>query len=395
MDPDTNIFYLEAVQDDLGSGYRLFTNEDAVYELRATEEYESRVYSAEGEWHGKVRFLIDDNTEAYAHLQDFSDMVERFYQDDIDLNNLEFHDHVKSGIPYPVSTEDFSASYCQEHLFTAPLSDEAIKKIARYEGWETSKNAGFLGTVVGGGVGGLVGGLLGTVGGPVGVGVGAIEGASIGAGVGGGLLGVGGVGSGILVSREAQKKVEGQINAEDIAGLSSDKAKKIVNSRNSQHEGFMVDILERQTPIFDTLNERNLLNTLAEESNEYTEEMMERRDTLNRQFNTEDLEYVFDLHFHEFDQLTGVTVAGKHDSYEDAAQFVARVTDINTEPVQPSIFQNPEAIAFMSEHLVESKREQFLDDAWDANTTNAVDGALEQYFPELDEYWMGKLPDEE
>lgn len=381
VDWGKTIFYTEPVQDALGGGKRLYTTADDVFEIRVQDAYESRLYPGVDGWYGKVRFLVDEDEDAFEQLVDVAEIVETEYGATLDINNIAFYEHVKDERSYTTTTGNSAvkAVYNADHRINIPLSPQIRKKAVRRGTLRGGAKNVAAPSIAGIGIGGFVGAIAGAAGGPPGLVVGAGIGTALGSGAAS-LIGVN------WTRKELEEYKQGDPSKPNWVAPA-------IERQLERYDGNVQDLVEQSGSFLEQVNERNMLNQqLAENKTLYDTDKLERREELNEKNLDEQMKDIFDVQFYKIDKLQGVVVSGQQDTYQDAIQFVGDITaaPIDDAPTRPSVFHNPDAVEYMSEYLVESAREQFLDNAWKADTTNEVDAALSEHFPELDECWLEK-----
>lgn len=358
MDEPTELYYREAIQDELGDGLRLLTTHDDVYEAREQDGVETRMYTADDQWNAKIRQPTTDLEDAYDTFYTMLETFNELEQTDMSVTPDEFLDRVKDRDSIKRLDTSAAVRYDEE--------DNDIGEV------ELSSGETFIQVV--GGIGGYAatGGAIGALAGPPGM-------------ASGTLLGVmGGMGMAIVdvmamsrhdpnKYREAADKSNTPISL-SYKTLRSSKNKfrrwKHARQQEKQRQQF------EQPDLLEDVNELRCIEGRMKQLN--TVEAHGVRDELQEKDPDQMLDAALSVAFHNFEKQAGVTATGTFDTYEDAAAFLATVTDTEQPGEQPSIYTNEDAFTdlfgLMNEYELERDQEVLAQKAHEQG-----DGAVLEY----------------
>lgn len=377
-DRETDVFYAAMIDDELGEGIRLQTQDDAVYEMRGDGVMETRLYGEEDEWHVKARIPVDGGEEdAYEVFRDIIYDLGDTYDEDVTVPALAFMEgNHRRDLDF-MSTLVTARYNAEEDVdISVDLPDERIdwvKASARSLGTYTAKPA-----AVGGGV---MGGMFGLAAAITAAGDPALSlaGAGIIAAVTGGgaaaLAGLGGAGAwGWKEGYPVWKREAEDARFEHHPGGRTKKWKHRFKEKREQkkiEEGRNGVPLQDDT-FLNRLNERNRLAATVDEVDDYEE--AERF----RELDESGIQAMFDaamtFQFTGFEDRDGVTLAASTTSYREAAELAADIVGSDTQPQErPTLYHDRDAFVRLFEAAPEADRERMVAAAMEDATEDVTD----------------------
>lgn len=359
-----DVFFVTAAVDNWGRGFRIYDNEENVYEARHLGEADVRLYTHGDVWEtcirkrfydtdkpgrvGRIRNRLFGPDPAYTVFRDTADNLETFYGIDLRMDQDEFDHWKKEDNEIAVSDINKTVSVNWEHEIDFP--QKYFAKVPYY------------------------------------------------------LMPMGGIyGEGGRAITELSNHPElGAIafaaaGLFPLAGWAGPKGAEIYVNRRNKKRIQTVDALEDD--VFSRINEQNRLEALRD-IQEYTnflgDEKEERHRELRNQKLYDELKTLMGIQFHEFNHLKGVIATTSAETYEDAATFAAVAAGDDPEQVPdkaPSIYQECDVF---QELLDEMTVESDVDDtmylvpagktvirkAVSADTTHEIDMLLEREYSE-------------
>lgn len=311
------LVYWEEIDDELGDGFRLFTEEDAVYESRILDDTLTAAYRDSEDWNAKVRFPLadpDDAEQAYKTYADLAHRIEDEYDTDLSLTVKAFNDQLQDGT---VSNDTNETAL---HYHPEPQLDIAPRRLKRLAS-SAPGAAGYtlVGKIYGGGLGmavGTLGGLGALIGGTPDL-LAPMAGGGLGLGVA-----FGGAGGGMV-------------------------------AKDYYHDKFPADTIKRRRyrndpdhmlTLLTDVNRLHHLNEKLEVADTYVQDDVDAYESLRNAAPDEDMDLFLDLFFHDLHKRQGITTTFTTDSYDHATDFITHVTETpDREMDEPSIHTNPNA----------------------------------------------------
>lgn len=355
-EPDTDVFHAEHVTDELGEGVRLYTAADDIYEMRADDGVETRIYREEETWCVKVREPVPDDLEAaYEVFRDTAHRIGDAYGWDVTVPAYDFMDGDHRLDLEPVELSG-SLRYRQERQID--LSIDVPKK--RRHSVLASLGSLTIWEGLGGGIGAAVGGGLGLVAGVP------VEGAMLGSAVGGG----GGSFMWLVDQEDTYRKGNPEAPTygirEDIRERARRKKEEAMREADELEEGA---IIER-------VNERNRLNAEINTVEDFGQ--AERLKDLQEEAVGETFDALMAAHFNQFHQWDGVIADVEVDAYADAYRFAASVAETRQEAVErPSIYTDRDAFGGVFEALPDADRDVLVANVLERGASDAVTAYLD------------------
>lgn len=362
--PPTLLYYREPVQDELGDGLRILTSHDDVYEARAAEDIETRIYSDGEQWQAKVQNPVTDMEEAYDRVVASVNSINDLGDAGLAVDPEVFLEGVDRYDTFGLEGNGFTVKYREtgEGLEATGLSDGA--QIAYFlGGWGSYAGAGATGGFA---VGGPPGALVGGLGGAAAYYLEALFNADAGD---------------LDLEKVAENKSRSPMML-PYRGIRS--AKNRV--RNWRHRRSQRKAQEQyqQPELLNDVNELHCILSRMQQNN--TIQGHEQRDRLKDKDPDETLEAALNIAFHRFEEQPGVTATGTFELYDDAAAFMATLTDTDTPTTRPSIYTRPDAFKTIFERCVEydlTDDQQILTQNAHKNGSANVLSYLEDEHPDL------------
>lgn len=301
-----------------------------MYEVRATEDAESRIYQDGRDWTASIRFPVSDNEEAYDRFAEAASVIKEITGDDLGLSVAAFDDALQDG-SVREQGDDTTLRYNAEDKINVPPGK---LRRALEQAPDVVVPSGLVGALGGsaGGLFGMIGGILGEValGLPPGT---LVFPATTGGGAAGGLVGAGAAFRGWKDNHDPPYSEEA------------------IRRRK------YVDADRPDGSLLDAVNEKRLLdNYLESAASSYRTEDVERRRDLREQDPEADLEAFMEMAFETLPYRDGVVATRTCDTYEEAAAFTADLLGADSVPEQPSIYADPEVFRhIMSFYTYESE----------------------------------------
>lgn len=328
-DPERDVFYAEAVRDDLGRGVRVYTSADTVYEARQTRRHQTRIYgNGEEGWCAKVRIPEHRDRSAWETMNDIVSNLDARVEEDIyeafGLPDREpFVDDLESTDRVWSETEDIKLAYNQD-------DQVEIEETKLTEATAFGVGGGYV--AAGAGAAALL------LGGPVG---------PLAAPVAGGAAG--------YLAWVADTWVASTFDTNKTPTFIA--ASAVDRNRKESYRGdvpdtpdFYEDLNGETSEGFGARLKRAASSLpLAPQPGNRTEKQREVWDqVVHRQFE-------------EIDRLQGVTAKTRTDTYEEAYRFVETALGKDTEPFEtPSLYTNPNAFQAMFAALEAEDRERLV-----------------------------------
>lgn len=349
------LYTREPVDDELGEGFRMYTQEDRVFESRVQEPYHSRLYEREdGDWYAGVLAPVT-RKERDETVEAFIERINMAY--DTDCSPEESWFDAKSwlrGRAKENRAEDIELGYNRWSAFTKDVNlrqDMAagLGSMSVYTGGGAGAGAA-IGAAVGGPGGAVLGAYIGTMPGMLAAWVDLLNSSNYGKRT------VVNTIRNRWVERAEQKHLTGEMLGEDL---------------------------------LETVTRYNALNWLPPSRD--LEEVELQREELSQDNPLETLEDRVDTHF-DVTNFAGVYATRKTENYGDAATFISTVQDSAADGIsRPSIYEDLERFADLFEHLYEDgesetyvRREgtQMIESAFREGADPAVQEYLEAVVPE-------------
>lgn len=388
MIQEDKFYVAETVEDELGSGFRLFSHDDDVYESRTTGEHHSRLYGNDGNWQAKVHLPLSDNAEAFEAYKELAELITDEYDVDLyqsahDFNRqLRYSDH---------------AERSEDNTFL-----QYTKRDKEVPGQSSLETLTFHGTLFGGyfGVGAIAGGALGTIAGPPGAATGAVGGALLGA-IGGGVGGLADiVGNAAITSRYDTDTVGGEKPYTPTRFVTHVVGKRHRN-KYAQGKGLKPRRLRGQPKLLEKLNRLNHADRVIRETDQLDleEEYNALKDAdIEKVFNT-----VTAFHFEGAENARGLHAGRQFDEYADAADFIGLLQENEAVDIErPTMYEKPEVFQQIFSYLVyehDGKEhilpagEELIGNVFDEDADPAIDEFLQtEYGTFYDEAGIGELP---
>lgn len=320
------LLYWEEIDDALGAGFRIVTEEDAVYESRVRDDALTATYREGGNWKAKIRLPdeAEDLEQAYDLYTDTATRVTEASGDDLSLTVRSFSSQFERGRAMN-QTGDTSLFYNTE-----PRIDIAPGKLERII--RTSPGAvGY--SAITTGFGGVVGSVVGLLGGLGAMAAGAPEIADpilLGSAGSGTALGSG-VGAHVAREYYKEKYPRETIKRREYRDK-PEQAATLLDDVNRLHH------LDEKLKVTDTL--------VTEEVNTHRE--------LREAAPDDDMNVFLDLFFRKLPRRQGIIATHTPYTYDDATAFIADVTNTPTRDVkdldeseEPSLYNHPDAYEYV------------------------------------------------
>lgn len=346
------------LDDALGTGLRLHTDHDEVYELREAGKAAVRVYGEEGEWTVKARFQETDLDPAYDRFDAIAETLEDAYGENLITSATYFLNEAKHGGSVETTSGPITLRYNERDADGLLTIDDMGGGIPA--GPDILVGLGYAGT-------GLAGG------------------AAAGAAAAGpeGMM-VGGVGGMVAGFAGFFKELNGFPRSPIGYSIKGMKNTRKRVQRRRERKKTRADRLE-EYGLWDTLNEANRLETVAETTRDLDE--ARRHEELQETGITETVDALMDHHFDSFHERQGVTATATTDSYREALDFAATVLDRETpghvDHGHPTIYRDPLIFRDLFEAAHKERREELVATVLDVDTAGPVEEYLDSHHEDI------------
>lgn len=349
------------LDDTLGEGLRLHTDQDELYELRSTAGTDIRVHGNADDWTATVRFPDTDLDPAYERFDTIAEDLEAAYGEEL----------ITPATRFLRAARDTGEVITRSGPITLKYNETGENSLLTLDELESDDVTGkeVAGTLVSyAGSGAASGGATGLM-------LGNSELAVLGTVAGA----VGGFASAFYTEHE--KRFPHSPAGYGIKGLRNMKTR--VRKRRERKEKAEERLNEQD--IWDTLNEKNRLAVVADTTRDLDE--ARRYEEVKETDVEETVETLMDCHFHGFPDRAGVTAMIKAESYDAALDFAATILDRTTPDIdRPSIYHTRRIFRDVFEAAHEDRQEDLV-------ATVLEDGAAQEVRDYLDDTHPGLVQD--
>lgn len=335
--PDTDDRYIvpASIDDGLGTGVRLHTSEDEVYEAREVDGAAVRVYGQNEDWGVLLNIPRTGMREGYDTFDTVAERLENAYDEDLITPSATFLDSVKAKGGISVDSGPITLQYrsedgadADEDELELPGPEEAVPGYA----------------VVGAGTGAAAGATTFGSAGP--------EAALLGAALGG----VGGAFGGALSAFN-----EPALHPYSPIGTLQKANRRLQAYRDRRRTDFG---RLGESELWQEFNEKRRLDAVQETARDM--ETTLRYDELRDDGVEEDVERLMDHHFQDIAKRPGVTVRFTGDRYTEAIELVANALDTEIPAVErPSIYMDAAVFRTLFKQVNETEQERLVDVAFE------------------------------
>jgi len=341
-DPNMTLYGAEELDDELGSGIRIFDSHDTPYEIRAGDGVESRLYKEDETWRAKFHTPETDERDGYDTLIELAGRIEEEYGFNPEIPVHDYRDG-KTGRTFQAPFNG-SLGFNDEDTDYADLSERS----------NTWKNVVLGGTA---GTGAAIGGGAAAVFAPPAVPIGA---------------GIGAVGGAAYHAIDCILAGEGYTTSTDLFSQGIDAAKQKMEERNEQKRRRAAGI---DDSFLHSLNRKRQLDPRIDDTTDW--DMDDEYRELTENDLEQQLQQAMDLSLHQFEQAPGVHVTGEFDSYDAAVRFLGTLQQEDADPEQPSIYRSRDAFETVFPHLDEDDQRSMIQ-----NVQEEGSDSVEQYLEE-------------
>lgn len=354
-DPERDVFYAEALRDELGRGVRVYTTSDDIYEARQTRRHQSRIYgNQEDGWYAKVRIPEHRDRVARETMNDIASNVAPLYHLDPQENELMFEDEdaftedLETSDRVWTETEDIKLAYNQDDQVD-------IEETKLTEATAFGVAGGYV--AAGAGAAALV------VGGPIG---------PVAAPIAGGAAG--------YVAWVAETWVADAFDTNKTPTFLA--ASMVDRNRKEKYRGDVPD----HAGFYEELNGQESSGVLGRLKNGATKVLpLTPQADETAEHHREVWDQVVHRQFEKVDRLQGVTAKTRTESYEEAVEFVGTALGKEAEPFEaPSLYTNTDAFQAMFSTLEGTDRERLVANVFERDdVATGVTGWLDDEHEEL------------
>lgn len=330
----------EPFRDDLGTGIRLYTDRDEVYEARTVAGSRVRVHGGDAGWYVQAQLPAStEPVEGYETFDTVTERLEHAYGAELITPATDFLDRLESRDSFTASDDGMQVQYRKRHAWK--LEPGECYSSSRYSADQVFRMTG-----AGAGTGAAGGVTIGATAGPE---------AALALGV---LGGVGGAVVGLMDRAFLYDMLDSPIS------LSKGTEKGADWTLRKKHE-FTEQRANRQkrlddADLFDRFNEKQRLKAVADKTRDphQAERFRELRDSDIE----ERVENLLERQFDRFDERQGVTAQYTADGYGEALDFAATVLETGAMDLErPSLFQDRDVFQTVFEAADEGRQEELVE----------------------------------